>query len=103
MGRAARCFVVGLGALIFGVVMWAVALWLLVLVEPQTVLQTCTVSSTGGAQQCTPLSTGGAWAWLPVLSGLLGAVAGGWAIGRLIRRFRRTQSDKVPPSRPAFR
>lgn len=102
MGRVARILVVSLSAAFFGVVMLAVGLWLLVLVDPHTVLQSCSASLTGaGAQDCTPLSTGGVWPWLPVLSGLLGAVAGGFGVDRLIRR-RRTPPDKMPP-RPAFR
>jgi hypothetical protein len=105
MGRVARILVVGLSALILGVVMLAMALWLLVLVDPHTVLQSCSASSSStgaGAQECTPLSTGGAWPWLPALSGLLGGVAGGFGVDRLIR-CRRTPSDQMPPPRPAFR
>jgi len=102
MGRVARCLLVGLSAIIFGVITLAVALWLLVLVDPHTVLQSCGTGSGGtGVQECTPLSTGGAWAWLPLLSGLLGAVAGGLGVDRLTRR-RRTPPDRVPPSRAAF-
>ena len=110
MGRITRCLLVGLSA-IFGSITLAVALWLLVLLDPHTVLQSCSTGSGGTrVQECTPLSTGGAWPWLSLLSGLLGAVAGGFGVDRLTRR-RRTLSDWVPPPRqpsetdalPAFR
>src|SRR5664280_543909 len=55
MGRVARCLLVGLSAIIFGVITLAVALWLLVLVDPHTVLQSCGTGSGGtGVQECTP-------------------------------------------------
>lgn len=97
MGRAARILVVGLSAVFIGGVMLAVGLWLLVLVDPHTVLQSCGSPSPGaGAHDCTPLSTSGVWPWLPVLFGLLGAAAGGCGADRVIRRLR-TPSDKNPP------
>jgi hypothetical protein len=101
MGRVARFLVVSLSAVLLGVVFLVVALYVVARVDPHAIFSSCSTSSVGSPQKCTPLISGGAWPWLPVLSGLLGAAAGGFGVDSLIRH-RRTPSDSAPNSRPAF-
>lgn len=101
MRRVAHWLLLSLSAVVVGAITLAVALWLLVLVDPHTVLQSCGTGAGGKrAQECTPLSHS-ARAWMPLLVGLLGAIAGGLGFDRLTRRHR-TPSDPQPPSMVAF-
>jgi len=81
-------------AMICGVIMLALTLWVMVLVDPRTVLGSCgTVSGSGTQLVCTPRSS---WAWLPMIPVLLAAVAGGFGVDRLIRRRRSSRNSAAP-------
>ncbi len=84
--------------MICGVVMLVLTVWVMLLVYPDTVLGSCSIASThNGPKVCTPESP---WVWLPLITSLLGAAAGGFGTVFLIRRRTGSRDGVLPPVVP---
>jgi hypothetical protein len=98
MGRFVRWLIITAAAIICGVVVLALTLWVTLIVAPDTVLGSCSTTSVqSGPQVCTPESP---WAWLPFTVGLLGAAAAGIGTALLLRRRTISPGGARPPVVP---